>query len=415
VIILDYIKHYRCTLCETAYPPPVDFYTCPTCGEQGILDIEYDYDALRSIVDRAYFARETERSMWRYYPLMSVKDKNTRSLAVGWTPLYPTNRLHASIGIESLYIKDEGANPTGSLKDRASAVAVLKAIETGNTTVAASSTGNAASSLAGNAARLGLKSVIFVPKRAPKGKLAQLLAYGARVISVEGDYKAAFTLSKAAIDHYGWYNRNAAINPHMVEGKKTVAYEIAEQLGFTLPDWVVVSVGDGCTIAGLYKGFYDLKALGITGRIPKILGVQSEGCAPFIEAARKNCGLEESNEDTIADSIAVGIPRNPVKALNAVRYSRGAWVTVSDEAILKAITTLGSQEGVFAEPAAAASLAGAEAALKQGIIDKADTAVLINTGNGLKDTQSVQDYLKGPVRLKPDLDALIDYIDHEEA
>jgi len=412
---MEFLTHYSCTLCGSEYTPPVDFYTCPKCGEKGILDIHYDYERLKKTLNKQYFADNTDYSMWRYEPLMSVSKAHIdKTLRVGWTPHYKSNQLAKRLKMDALYIKDEGLNPTGSLKDRASAVAVLKAMENDNVTIACSSTGNAASSLAGNAARMGLKTVIFVPERAPIGKLAQLLAYGADVISVEGDYKAAFQLSKAAIDHFGWYNRNAAINPHMVEGKKTVAYEIAEQLDFDVPDWVVVSVGDGCTIAGVYKGFYDLFAIGITDRIPKILGVQSEGCAPFYEAAKEGRELIETDENTIADSIAVGIPRNPTKALNAVKRSGGQWITVTDEQILESIVLLGKEEGVFAEPAAAASMAGLLEALEQNVVSRRERVSVIVTGNGLKDTKSMEHYGIKPKRLKPDLDLLIEYMQNNE-
>ncbi len=406
---MEYVTHYKCTLCQREYEAPVDFYTCPSCGELGILDVSYDLERLRRVLTKESFAARGDFSQWRYAPLLPVEEKHYKdTLRVGWTPLYASKRLKDGLGLKSLHIKDEGVNPTGSLKDRASAVAALKALEADNTTIACSSTGNAASSLAGNAARLGLRTVIFVPSRAPKGKLSQLVAFGARVVRVEGDYKAAYNLSKAAIDHFGWYNRNAAINPHMVEGKKTVAFEIAEQLAFRPPDWVAVSVGDGCTIAGVHKGFQELAALGLIDRSPRLLGVQSEGCAPFYEAAREDRDLEETDEDTIADSIAVGIPRNPVKGLRAVKQTAGAWVTVTDAAILEAVRTLGEAEGVFAEPAAAAALAGLEKALREGIIGKDEHVVLIATGNGLKDPTSMKKSLEGLEQFRGGLEELIE-------
>ncbi len=411
---MDYVTHYKCTLCQKSYEAPVDFYTCPSCGETGILDVLYDLDKLKLDLSRDTFAARGDFSMWRYAPLLPVKETHMKdTLRVGWTPLYASKRLKDTMGLKRFHIKDEGMNPTGSLKDRASAVAVLKALEVGNTTIACSSTGNAASSLAGNAARLGVKTVIFVPSRAPKGKLSQLIAFGARVVRVEGDYKAAYNLSKAAIGHFGWYNRNAAINAHMVEGKKTVAFEIVEQLDFHPPDWVVVSVGDGCTIAGVHKGFKELEALGLTKKTPRLLGVQSVGCAPFFEAAKEGRGLRETNGDTIADSIAVGIPRNPVKALRAVKETSGEWVTVTDEAILEAVRTLGKEEGVFAEPAAAASLAGLEKALREGIIGKDEHVVLVSTGNGLKDTLSMKASLGRIKNFQGGLEELIEYFDKD--
>jgi len=250
---MNYVTSYQCTLCGKIYPKELDSMTCPSCGEKGILDVLYDYEAMKETVTKEYFKNCKENSILRYAPMMSIELPTFETLSVGNTPLYKSKRLAKTLGLSSLYIKDEGVNPTASLKDRASLVACLKAIEKGQDTICCSSTGNAASSLAGNAAKLGLKSVIFVPSRAPLGKLTQLAMYGSTVIKVNGDYKETFNASKKAIDDYQLYNRNAAINPHLVEGKKTVALEISEQLDFTNIDYVLVSVGDGCTIAGVYK------------------------------------------------------------------------------------------------------------------------------------------------------------------
>ncbi len=404
---MEHVMHGRCTLCDRTADTEKHL-TCPSCGEQGILEIEYDYVTMKQTINHAYFQNNVDPTLWRYRPMMSLKDTDfTRGLYLPLTPLIDAPRLARDLGINALRLKDETRQPTGSLKDRASAVACFKALEQGATHVACASTGNAASSLAGNAAKLGLQSVIFVPERAPKGKLAQLMVYGADVVRVQGDYKAAFTLSKAAIDHHGWYNRNAAINPHLVEGKKTVALEIAEQCLFEPPDWVVVSVGDGCTIAGVHKGFYDLKQLGLINRVPKLLGVQAEGCAPFALAHETQQNLVECEENTLADSIAVGIPRNPVKGLRAVKRSNGAFVRVSDEAILEAMKTLGKTEGVFAEPAASAVIAGLSVALKTNLIAPETTVVAIITGNGLKDTDSANRATGEAAHLPADLPTLI--------
>ena len=286
---MNYIKGYRCTICHKFFRPDEVDLTCPICGEKGILDIEYDYDALKKVLTKEYFAKNSNYSMWRYTPIMGIEpDHVDEMLRVGWTPLYEARNLEKIFGIKKLYIKDDGLNPSGSSKDRASGVAVLKAIEAGAKTIACSSTGNAASSCACQAAHMGLKAVIFVPKRAPIGKVTQISLYGATLISVDGDYKAAFFLSKEAIKKYGWYNRNAAINPFMIEGKKTVSMEIAEQLHFQPTDWVAVSVGDGCTVGGVYKGFAEFFKLGLIDRIPRILGVQSTGCEPFVIASHNN-------------------------------------------------------------------------------------------------------------------------------
>ena len=222
-------------------------------------------------------------------------------LRVGWSPLYEEPRLAKQLGLKKLWVKDDGQNPTASLKDRASAMAVAKAGEAGAKIIACSSTGNAASSLAGNAAAAGLKTFIFVPERAPKGKVAQLMTFGANVISVKGNYEETFELSKKAIDKWGWYNRNAAINPYLSEGKKTVSLEIAEQLEWKMPDYLAISVGDGCTIAGVWKGFKDLYAVGLIDKLPRLISAQAEGCHPINRAIAEDKPWEPMEENTLAD------------------------------------------------------------------------------------------------------------------
>ena len=404
---MNRIEGYRCTICHKEYPFEPELMTCPACGEKGILDIVYDYPEIKKVLSRESLKSDHDNSMWRYRALMPVRGEGLEDfLRIGWTPLYRSLRLGRQFGLDTLYIKDDGLNPTGSLKDRASGVAVAKAIELGYDTISCSSTGNAASSCAGSAARMGLKSVIFVPERAPQGKVAQLLIFGANVISVRGDYRQTFELSKAAIDKWGFYNRNAGINPVMTEGKKTVALEIAEQLNWNPTDWVAVSVGDGCTIGGVYNGFYDLLQLGIIDRIPKILGVQSTGCSPFVDADLSGGTLVPTPENTLADSIAVGVPRNPVKAQRAVKNSGGAWIAVSDDDILEAMRLLGRTEGVFGEPAGVTATAGVKAAVAHGLINPHESVTVISTGSGLKDVKNAMLAAGEPFACDPDIKAL---------
>ncbi len=406
-----YIRGYRCTVCGKFFTPDEASLTCPVCGEKGILDVEYDYDALKKVLTKEYFRNNRDYSMWRYAPLMGIEDTHIdKMLRIGWTPLVKSYNLSKEIGLKELYIKDDGLNPSGSSKDRASGVAVLKAIEAGAKVIACSSTGNAASSCACHAAHMGLPAVIFVPKRAPIGKLTQISLYGATLVIVDGDYKAAFKLSKEAINKYGWYNRNAAINPYMIEGKKTVSLEIAEQLSFKPTDWVCVSVGDGCTVGGVYKGFYELHQLGLIEKVPRILGVQSEGCEPFVVASREHRPLQECEENTIADSIAVGIPRNPLKALRAIEKSSGAWISVPDSEILAAMSQLGRTEGIFGEPAGVACLAGLKKAIQEGIIKKDESVTFIVTGNGLKDPNNAQKAISKPELMEPNINKLDIYL-----
>lgn len=404
---IPHLIGYTCTICHRHYPYEEELLTCPDCGDTAILDIDYDYDVISQHVSRESLQKDHTNSMWRYKAFLPLEERDySSSLRVGWTPLYRSLRLGDELGLKALYVKDDGLNPTASLKDRASAVAVAKALELGYDTISCSSTGNAASSCAGNAAREGLKTVIFVPERAPQGKLAQMLVFGAHVVSVIGDYRETFNLSKAAIDKYGWYNRNAGINPVMAEGKKTVSFEIAEQLNFEPTDWVAVSVGDGCTIGGVYLGFRDLFALGMIDRIPKILGVQSTGCSPFVDAARDGVPLKPTPENTLADSISVGVPRNPVKALRAVSASNGAWIAVPDEDILDAMRVMGTVEGVFGEPAGVTSFAGVKRALELGIIKPGESVTCLVTGSGLKDVVNALRAAGEPIRCHPDLEEL---------
>ena len=402
---MKYVLGARCIRCGAEYEALPTITTCK-CG--GILDIQYNYSAIRDHFSPADLSLCRDYSMWRYRPFLPVEeDSPAPPLRVGWSPLYRAQRLAGVLGLRELYIKDDGQNPTASLKDRASAMAVVKALEAGADTIACSSTGNAASSLAGNAAAAGLSTYIFVPSRAPKGKLAQLMIFGATVISVDGSYEDTFTLSKTAIDRWGWYNRNAAINPYLSEGKKTVSFELMEQLGWQVPDYVALSVGDGCTIAGVWKGLKDLHSAGFIDRLPRLISVQAEGCCPLNRALLTGEPWHPMEENTLADSIAVGVPRNADKALMAVRESQGIAVNVSDEEILAAMRLLGRTQGVFGEPAGVTGTAGVKKALELGLLSPDATVVSIVTGNGLKDVQNGIRAAGEPMVVSPDLDALL--------
>ena len=377
------VIHAKCVKCGKIYESTPDLTNC-TCG--GILDIIYDYDYIKTQLTKEKLASRRDNSMWRYRELLPVEESTPAPpLRVGWSPLYEAGRLAKELGIARLYVKDDGVNPTASLKDRASSMAVAKAMEAGAKVIACSSTGNAASSLAGNAAAAGLKTYIFVPSRAPKGKVAQLMTFGATVISVQGSYEETFELSKQAIEKWGWYNRNAAINPYLSEGKKTVGLEIMEQLGWEVPDYIAISVGDGCTIAGLWKGLKDLYAIGFIDKLPRLISAQAEGCCPLNRAIETGEPWRPMEENTLADSIAVGVPRNADKALMAIRESNGLVVNVSDQEIMAAQKLLGRTCGVFGEPAGVTGTAGLKKLCEQGKIAPDATVVSVVTGNGLKD------------------------------
>ncbi|MDR1443490.1 MAG: threonine synthase [Treponema sp.] len=398
-----------CISCGAEYEAGDHTYTCPVCG--GVLEINYDYDYIKSVLTKEKLAERRDPTLWRYMELLPIEEGSELSpLRVGGSPLYRAERLGKILGLRQLYIKDDGLNPTSSLKDRASAVAVVRARKAGIGVAACSSTGNAASSLAGNAAALGLASFIFVPERAPAGKLTQLLIFGATVISVKGNYEDTFKLSAAAIEKYGWYNRNAAVNPYLSEGKKTVSFEIAEQLGFRVPDYVAVSVGDGCTIAGVWKGFKDLYAVGFIDKLPRLISVQAAGCCPVNRAFETGNPLEPMEENTIADSIAVGVPRNGAKALQAIRESGGITVNVSDEEILDTMGLLGASSGVFGEPAGVTGTAGLRKAVERALIPPDALVVSLVTGNGLKDVSAARQAAaaRPPIYIPADMGLLIE-------
>ena len=399
------VKYAQCVKCGKIYEATPNLTNCQ-CG--GILDIIYDYDYIKTVLTKEKLAARRDNSMWRYRELLPVEEDTPNTpLRVGWSPLYEADTLAKQLGIKKLYVKDDGINPTASLKDRASAMAVAKAREAGAKVIACSSTGNAASSLAGNAAAAGLKTYIFVPSRAPKGKVAQLMTFGATVISVQGSYEETFELSKQAIDKWGWYNRNAAINPYLSEGKKTVALEIMEQLDWKAPDYIAISVGDGCTIAGLWKGLKDLYAIGFIDKLPRLISAQAEGCCPLNRAIETGEPWHPMEENTLADSIAVGVPRNADKALMAIRESNGLTVNVSDEEIMAAQKLLGRTCGVFGEPAGVTGAAGLKKLCEQGKIPADATVVSVVTGNGLKDVANAIKACGEPISIPSNMDLLL--------
>ena len=400
-----FVEHLQCMRCGRTFKRGLDG-PCPRCGAEGVLEVVFDVaGAGRSLNRRALKARD--KNIWRYRELLPVSaDGPTPPLPVGWTPITAAPRLASWIGVKTLLVKDEGRNPTASFKDRASVVGVTRALAARARVVACASTGNAASSLAGAAASVGMQAVIFVPEFAPEPKIAQLMIFGARVIRVKGSYDETWELCQRACARHGWYNRNAAVNPSLVEGKKTCGLEIGEQTGDEVPDWVAVSVGDGCTIAGIWKGLDEMHALGFIPRVPRMLGVQAQGARPLVDAFESGGDVAPGEAKTVADSISVGHPRNWRKALRAVRSSGGALVAVPDEAILDAMRAAGQRAGVFGEPAGVAGLAGARAAVENGIIGRGESVLAVVTGSGLKDARTAMGAAGQPFTLMPADDAV---------
>jgi threonine synthase len=407
---MEKIAALRCVECGKAFREDEAMYTCPACGTRpdggwGILDVEYDYERQARVFHKDHLQR-AERNIWRYLPILPLEDKaKLPSLQIGWTPIMEFPELARRWGVANLYLKDDGRLPTGSFKDRASAVGTAKAVELGFDTICCASTGNAASSLAGFSANLGLRSYIFVPAHAPEGKVAQLRIFKSNVLLVEGTYDEAYYLCQEAAQAFGWYNRNCAINPYLIEGKKTAGLEAAEQMAGKIPDWVVASVGDGCTIAGIWKGFVEMKRFGIIDKLPRLLGVQAEGAQPIFEAFHAGDEtVRPRRPETLADSIAVGQPRNQTKALRAIRESGGTMVAVSDEEILSAMYELAQKTGVFGEPAGVAGIAGLLRAITDETVKSTETVLHIISGNGLKDVRSAQRACPDARRIKVSLD-----------
>jgi len=401
---------FRCFECGARYQEGEVQYVCPACAAhqqpggatRGVLQVVLD-----TLPDRypdGTFADPNALTPW----LPVESPAHFPPVPVGGTPLLPVPQLRRALRMPNLWLKDDSRNPSGSTKDRASALVVAKARQYGLSTVACASTGNAASALACLTAAAGLRCVVFVPAAAPAAKLVQSVAYGATLVRVDGSYDDAFELSLAACERFGWTNRNTAYNPFTIEGKKTAALEIAAQLAPERPDAVVVPVGDGVIVAGLAKGFADLVRAGLLPCPPRLLAVQPEGSSAIARAVRAGASevAPQPAAASVADSLVVVAPRNGAMALAAIRSSGGGAVTVPEEAIVAAIGRLASTTGVFAEPAAAAVLPGLEAALAQGLVTREERVVLLVTGSGLKDVPAAARGLPLPPPTPADLEAV---------
>lgn len=407
---------YRCSLCGTEYAPEEMFYTCPKDG--GNVEVVLDQKKIARHWQPGSLFAIAEHSLWRYLPLLPVDDpggEGTPFRAAGDTPVFAPPLLRERLGLPRLWLKDESRNPTASFKDRASAVVVARARQIAAEVVVTASTGNAGAALAGMAAAVGQKAVIFAPKTAPAAKVAQLLVFGARVLLVDGTYDEAFDLTIQAAHEFGWYCRNTGYNPFTLEGKKTAAFEIWEWWNNTVPQTgargnsplsIFVSVGDGNIISGLHKGLRDLQGLGWLEKMPRIFGVQAEGSAAVARAFQAGTEtIVPVHAQTLADSISVDLPRDGVRAVRAVRQTGGQYVVVSDAEILAAIAALG-QAGIFAEPAGAAAYAGLKQAVANGLVDPDDAVLVINTGSGLKDVRAAMQAVREAPIIEPRLEAV---------
>lgn len=407
-MISENLVGFKCLKCAKEYSLKQARYRCPACS--GNLEVVYDY---HKIGRQSQVIKESKKPgiFDKYLPFMPFADtKLVPPLVVGGTPLVKSGKFSLKWGID-VYFKDDTRNPSASFKDRAGAVALAVAKESGVKTISCASTGNAGSSLACLAASIGMECVIFLPEKAPVAKVAQLLLFGARVFAVRGSYDDAFDLCEKVSEEMNFFNRSTGLNPWTREGKKTVSFEIADDFDWKVPDYVFVPVGDGNIISGVWKGFRELFFTGLTERIPKIVAVQSKKSNAVYKTIKKYNGkdvlpkdieMEKVEATTVADSISVDRPRDGLAAVRAVRETDGFALAVSDEEILNSIKEISSSTGIFPEPAGAAAYTGLKEAVEGGKIQENSTVVCLVTGSGLKDVQSVLKIAGQPVSVSMD-------------
>ena len=391
---------YRCTTCGKTYQRDEVRYLCPACAENyrpgtpllGVLTVEFDY----STIKRRFRKQNPD---WTIF--CAVEPKHHPPYPHGQTPFFPVAGLGRALGFDNLWLKNDGLNPSASLKDRASFLVVAEANRLKEPRIITASTGNAASALAAACAAAGKQAIIFAPANAPKAKFVQMLLCGARVLPVRGTYDDAFRLSLEYTASQGGLNRNTAYHPLTIEGKKTVGLEIWQQNRFKVPDVIVVPVGDGVIISGVFKAFYDLKTAGLIARLPRLVCVQAERSAAIHHYIRTGKCRNAPRPATVADSISVSVPSNAHLARKAVLESRGFSITVSDKEILRGQRTLAGTTGVFAEPAAAATVAALRKLRNSDLLDRREQIVLLITGHGLKDVDAAMKTICLPAPIEP--------------
>jgi threonine synthase len=389
---MAYVTGLRCTKCGKLYSPEDRVFTCRE--DNGRLNVEYDYDSMATKISREMF-EQRRGGLWKYRELLPIEnEENIVTLGEVQTPLIRCRNLGKILGMRNLYLKDETKNPTASFKDRPMTVGVSKAVELGFDTTASASSGNAAAALAAYSAKAGLACYTFVPEKASPGKIAQLNMFGANVVRLRGlesGVDPTVTMLRLVCKRFGWYPcpSFALFNPYQAEGPKTMSYEIAEQLGWTTPDWVFAGVGSGALLAGNWKGYEELKRFGFVKSQPRMVAVQSTGCAPVVRAFDEKMDSHKivawEHPDSVATGLMDPLPWDGDAALGALYDSSGTAVKVTNEEILNAQRTLAKTEGVFAEPSGVAVLAGLTRLRNQGTIAADDCVILEITGSGLKD------------------------------
>jgi len=403
--------YLQCIACGEKHSEDEIIYSCRRCGD--LLEVKYDYKALKEKLRKSDW-RSLPLSVWRYKPLMPIRDPSkTVSLNEGGTGLHQCKRLGNLLGIKRLYVKNEGENPTGSFKDRGMTVGVTKAVEFDMKMVICASTGNTAASLAAYAAKAGLQCIVLIPSgKIAYGKLAQAMIYGAKVVQVRGNFDQALKIVlKLSEKHRKAYLLNS-INPFRIEGQKSLAYEICDQLEGEALDKVIVPVGNAGNISAIWKGFSDFHQLNLISSFPQMIGIQAEGAAPIAQAVKEgsNSVIPVGQPETVATAIRIGAPLSWKKAIRAVKESKGTAETVTDQEILEAQKMLARHEGLFVEPASASSIAGLKKLVELGRVDKDDATVCVVTGHGLKDPDIVMQTCKKPVEIEAEIGPILEYL-----
>lgn len=401
---MSYIKGLKCRECHRLYKAEA-IYVCEFCF--GSLEVDYDYAAIKSVLTREKIEKGP-KSIWRYRELLPIDDRPTVGFHAGLTPLFKADNLAREFGMKELYIKDDSVcHPTLSFKDRVVAVALTRAKELGFKTVACASTGNLAGSVSAQAAWAGLNRFIFIPADLEVGKVVGSLTYAPNLIAVEGNYDDVNRLCAEIASRYRWAFVNVNIRPYYAEGSKTYGYEIVEQLGWRVPQHVVVPVASGSLLTKIWKSFNEFKKLGLVeSNNAKMHAAQAQGCSPVIAAMREKSEIiKPVKPNTIAKSLAIGNPADGLYALDAINESGGSGEAVSDHEIVEAIKQLARTEGIFTETAGGVTVAAAKKLIENGVIPKNESCVISITGNGLKTQEAVSDHIGKPYRIKPTVDS----------
>lgn len=399
-----YATGLKCVKCGTIYSTREKLSVCPKC--QGLFEVEYDFDMMQENFQKSELKATQAQGLWRYEKALPIRGEFKITFGEGFTPLVETKKL---VNRLRLMVKLDYIAPTSSFKDRGSTIAVSKANELKVHAVAIDSTGNAAASLSAYAAKAGIPCYVFVPSTTEPEKVVQMSANGATVVKVKGTRQDTHDVIEAAYRKYGWYYCGFMVSPYAIEGTKTIAYEICEQMKWEPPDWIIFPVGTGSGIVGCAKGLQELQRIGWIDKIPKLVCIQAEGCAPIYKGYKRGANdiIPVQSPKTMAEGIAVGAPPKGSLVLEALRKTGGLAETVNEDEIAECAKTLAAKEGLYVEISAAPSVAGAIKLVKTGIIDKGDTVVCELTGTGLKSSREYSQMVRNPLEIEPTLESLV--------